>query len=418
VGPADRAGRLRRAYLWWHLLSAVTFNGYWLVTSVYLVVVADLSAFQLVFLGTAMEITVLVCEVPTGVVADMFSRKWSIVVSHVLMGVGMLTTGLVTEFPALVAAQMLWGLGWTFSSGADVAWVTDELDDPAQIDRVLAASVRWRYAGAIVGLVACGALAWATDLWVAIVVAGTGMGVLGVLVVARFTEHHFTPTREHRMRESWAVFRRGATLARRDHEILLVLTATVLINAGAEAFDRLHPKRLIDLGFPEQPDPVVWFTVLGVAGLVVASLAIRAVEHRIETEGTPRRVLMLACAAGVLGMLALAHAPNLAVGIAGSMIVSGVAWSLIRSVSSIWVNRRATSDVRATVQSFLGQTESIGEITGGLVMAVLAQTASITVALTLSAALIAAAGLVIATSHAGRVGAPDHRAARATGRVA
>jgi predicted MFS family arabinose efflux permease len=418
VDRPDRSAGLRRSFLWWHLLSAMTFRGYWLVTSVYLVVVADLSPFELVFLGTAMELTVFVCEVPTGVMADTISRKWSIVVSHVLMGVGMLTTALVTEFPALVAAQMLWGVGWTFSSGADVAWITDELDDAGQIDRVLASSARWRYHGAIAGLVACGALAWATELWVAIAAAGVGMLALGGLVVVRFTEHHFTPTREHRFRESLAVFRRGATLARRDHEIFLVLTATLLINSGAEAFDRLHPKRLIDLGFPDAPDPVVWFTVLGVAGLVVASLALRVVEARIDTEGMPRRALMLACAAGVLGMLALAHAPNVAVGIAGSMIVSGVAWSLIRSVSSIWVNRRATSDVRATVQSFLGQTESIGEISGGLVMAVLAQTTSITVALTLSAALLGTAGLVIAHSHAGRASAPEHRAVRASGHVA
>ena len=74
------------------------------------------------------------------------------------------------------------------------------------------------------------------------------------------------------------------------------------------------------------------------------------------------------------------------------------------------------SDVRATVQSFLGQTESLGEISGGLVMAVLAQSASITVALTASAALITLAALTIARSPAG--GATDHRAAPAVGGIA
>lgn len=80
----------------------------------------------------------------------------------------------------------------------------------------------------------------------------------------------------------------------------------------------------------------------------------------------------------------------------------GVAWTVIRAVSVIWVNRRATSDVRATVQSFLGQVESIGEILGGLVMGVLAQATSITVALTCSCAMVACAGLVVTRSHAGR----------------
>ncbi len=34
-------------------------------------------------------------------------------------------TGVVTAFPLLLATQALWGLGWGFSSGADVAWITD-----------------------------------------------------------------------------------------------------------------------------------------------------------------------------------------------------------------------------------------------------------------------------------------------------
>lgn len=47
-------------FLRWSLARSLCFRGYWIVTSLYLVVVADLSAFQLVFLGTAMELTVLV----------------------------------------------------------------------------------------------------------------------------------------------------------------------------------------------------------------------------------------------------------------------------------------------------------------------------------------------------------------------
>ena len=64
-----------RLYLNWQLLRAFAFRGYWLVTSVYLVVVADLSPFQLVIMGTAMEVTILVSEVPTGVMADTVSAE-------------------------------------------------------------------------------------------------------------------------------------------------------------------------------------------------------------------------------------------------------------------------------------------------------------------------------------------------------
>ena len=390
-------------FLRWAFARSLSFRGYWLVTSLYLVVVADLSAFQLVFLGTAMEITVLASEIPTGVLADTISRKWSIVISHAVMGVGMVTTGLVTSFGLLVAAQMLWGFGWTFSSGADVAWVTDELDDPARIGRVLTARAHWQLYGSAVGMVAFGVLSWATSLGTAIVAAGLGMIVLGVYVIVAFTEHEFTPTREHRWRESVSIFRRGVRLARHDHEIMLVFGATILVNSGAEAFDRLFPKRLVDLGFPDEPDPIVWFTALGIATLTVGAIALHVVEARIDGVGVARRVYAAVCFVGAFGLIVLAHAPDDVTGMMGVLLVGGVAWTVIRSVSVIWVNRRATSDVRATVQSFLGQVESMGEIGGGLALGVLAQTTSITVALSFSCALVASAGLLVLRSRAGRV---------------
>ena len=393
---------LTRLYLTWHTIRALAFRGYWLVTSIYLVVVADLNAFQLVILGTAMELTVLAAEIPTGVLADTVSRKWSIVVSQVIMGIGMLATGLVTGFPALVITQMLWGFGWTFASGADVAWITDELDDNSRIDRILTATARRRQYGAIAGMLGLGVLAWVTSMAVAIMASGVIMLALGVFVALTFTETNFTPTEENRFQESIGIFRRGLALSRADSEIMLVLAVTLLVNSGAEAFDRLHPKRLIDLGFPEEPDPIVWFTVLGIAMLLVGAATLRMVEARIDQAGAPKMALFVACIAGAVGMITLGHAPNETVGIAGTLIVAGVSWTILHSVASIWVNRRTTSDVRATVQSFLGQTESLGEICGGVVMAILAQATSITVALTTSAALLLTAGLVLQRSESGR----------------
>lgn len=143
-----RAQDLVVVFLRWTWARAVLHNGWWLVTSVYLVVDAQLTAAQLVFVGTAQGITALVCEIPAGVLADTVSRKWSLVVSHVLMGTAMMATGLVTEFWAVVGTQMLWGLSWTFASGADVAWVTDELDRPEKISGVLVRSGRAQLTGA------------------------------------------------------------------------------------------------------------------------------------------------------------------------------------------------------------------------------------------------------------------------------
>src|ERR1700729_1745704 len=166
---------LATAFMRWTCVRATFARGYWLVTALYLVVVARLTPAELVLLGTFQGMTVLIAEVPAGVLADAVSRRLSLVIGHVVMGVGMAMAGMVRSFPLLVVSQCLWGLGWAFSSGADVAWLTDELDRPDVIDRVLVACARWDLLGNAIGIVTFAALAWATTPATAIVVAGVAM---------------------------------------------------------------------------------------------------------------------------------------------------------------------------------------------------------------------------------------------------
>ncbi len=381
-------------YIRWTGTRAIFHRGWWLVTSLYLVVDAGLSPIELILVGTAQQLTAIAFEVPTGVLADTVSRKWSIVIAHVVMGAGMLVTGLVTSFPALVVTQMLWGLAWTFSSGADVAWLTDELDQPERTASVLTASARWDQIGSAGGLIGFGGLAWATDLSTAIVTAGAAMWVLGAIVALRFPERNFTPAATGHWDRSITIFRRGVGIARADRTILLVFAATVLINGAQDAFGRLLAKRLLELGLPTDPDPIVWLTALGLVSLLVAAVALRIVEARIDGVGVARRVYAAACFVGALGLFVLAVAPDEVVGIAGVLLVSGIAWTVTRCVGVIWVNRRVASEVRATVQSFLAQAEYAGEIVLGVSLGLVAQASGIGASMLGACALVAIAGAV------------------------
>jgi hypothetical protein len=311
----------------------------------------------------------------------------------------MAMAGLVTAFPLLVVSQCLWGLGWAFSSGADVAWLTDELDRPSIIDRVLVAQGRWELLGTPVGIVSFAALAWATTLSTAIVVAGIAMVVLGLVVVARWPEHHFEPAiAGRRWRTSAAILRRGLSLARTDRVVLIVLEATLLVNGGDEAYGRLRERQLVTLGMPTHPDPIVWFAGLGLAGVALGVGVLRIVEARIEGAGVAKRTYALACAIGAFGLLVFAHAPAVVVAAAGSLLATGIAVPVVRTAGVVWVNRRTTSAVRATVHSLLSQAEHAGEIVFGLTLAAVAGAASSTVALTCSAILLAGACALAATA--------------------
>jgi DHA3 family tetracycline resistance protein-like MFS transporter len=72
--------------------------------SLYEIRVAGLSPLQLVLVGTTLELTVLLCEVPTGIVADVYSRRLSILIGFFIIGLGFLLEGLVPLFiPILLA---------------------------------------------------------------------------------------------------------------------------------------------------------------------------------------------------------------------------------------------------------------------------------------------------------------------------
>ncbi|MFD5034687.1 MFS transporter [Streptomyces sp. NPDC058405] len=360
-------------------IRALLHNGWWLIASVYLVVDAHLTAAQLVLVGAAQRITALVFEVPAGVLADTVSRKWSLVVSHGLMGTAMMATALVTDFWAVVATQMLWGLSWTFASGADVAWVTDELAQSENISAVLVRSGRAQLTGAAVGMVGFGVLASLTERGTAMVLAGAAMLLLGLYVVLRFHEEHFVPARTRRWSASWSILVRGSALVRRSRAILLVFAATFLVNGAADAFARLYPQCLFDIGFP--PDPLLWFTSLSIVTLLVGALALRTMEARMNDVRAAQRGYSLACVAGAVGLVGLAVAPEDVSGSAAVLLVAGIALPLTRTIGTVWVNQQTTADVRATVHSFLAQAECAGEIVCGATVAVVAGAAGLPYAL-------------------------------------
>lgn len=395
VNASNPTQSVARTFLRWTGLRATCHRGYVLTSGLYFVVHDRLSAAQLLLLGTVMSLTLVLSDIPAGVWSDAFSRKWPLVIGHGLLATGMVMTGLVTAFPLVLVTQVLTALGWACSIGADVAWLTDELNQPARIARVLAARARRDLAGGAAGMIGFGVLAWAAGLAAAIVTSGAAMAAAGLYVAVRFPEDNFVRASGRLWAASLAVFWRGLSLARRDREIWLIFAATMLINAAGMT-TRLFPLQLIHLGFPS--DPVLWYTGLSILASVVGMAALRLVEARIDGAGVARRAYALACFSGVAGLVLLASAPSALIGSAGVLLASGVAYNVTRAVSEIWVNRRTTSEVRATLHSFLSQAESVGEIIGGVALALVARAAGASVTLLTAAALIALTCLLVARS--------------------
>jgi hypothetical protein len=179
-----------------------------------------------------------------------------------------------------------------------------------------------------------------------------------------------------------------------------VVFVATLLQSSAIAVAWVFPKQLIILGFPS--GPILWYTAIGMLSAALGVGALSLVERGIDAVGMARRYYALACFTGMLGLAMLAIAPNALIGGAGVLLMSGTAATVAGPISVIWVNRRTTSDVRATLQSFLAQTESLGEVCGGVVLAALAQARGISVTLLAAGVLLAVTGVMVARSRADR----------------
>lgn len=116
-------------YLIFAAASAFFYTLVFTVSAVYRVEQAGLNPFQLVLVGTVLEASVFLFEIPTGVVADVYSRRLSVIIGVFLIGAGFLLEGALPIFWTILLAQALWGIGYTFTSGAVNAWISDEIGE-------------------------------------------------------------------------------------------------------------------------------------------------------------------------------------------------------------------------------------------------------------------------------------------------
>jgi DHA3 family tetracycline resistance protein-like MFS transporter len=68
-------------------------------------------------------------------------------------------------------------------------------------------------------------------------------------------------------------------------------------------------------------------------------------------------------------------------------VAQGTARSIARTVTVGWTNHFTDRSNRATVHSFVGQAQSLGEISGGIILGIVAQRVGISAALTASAVI-------------------------------
>jgi len=373
-----RSGLLsaRRAYLAATMLDAFARGLIFLGLSAYYVRDVGMNPLQLVLVGTAIEATCFLFEVPTGVLADAVSRKLSVVIGGVLVGVCYMLTGALPLFGVIVVAEIVRGIGETFLSGAYEAWITDEVG----AEHVGPVLLRAEQIGRVSGLAGGGAAVLAATWFGYAAPIFVGGAMLSIVFLAMFwlmPEHGFrsTPREERSTFAQLAhTFVRGASAVRRSAALTLLLAVEFVFGAASEGFDRLWESHLLTnyalptLSLPGVGplDSIAWFALFDAAMVLSSVTLLEVIRRRLDMRAHAHmtRLLMILNAATIAATLALAFAGQF-VWAAAALVLRATFAALMRPIQSAWLNQRIPSEVRATVLSMYGQGNALGQIAGG-----------------------------------------------------
>jgi len=389
-----------KVYLFIELAASGLFSMMFVTTSLYEVTVAGLTAFQLVMVGTTLEFSAFVFEIPTGVVADVVSRRTSIIIGYFLMGAGFLVMGLFPAFLPILLAQVIWGLGYTFTSGASQAWITDEIgEDPA--NKLFLRATQVGLAASLLGM-GLAIFIGANNVALPILVGAAGVMAIGFVLIIIMPETGFHPTpKEDRntWQHIWHTFQEGLNVIRTRPRLLSILGVGLFYGLYSEGFDRLWVKHFLDTF--ELPvifgnNQVAFFAVLRIAGAVLTLLAVRFVQKRVDSGNSLAigRALMIVTGMITAAMIGFALSPLLPLTI-GLYLIIDTLRDVHNPLNTAWVNQKLDSKVRATIHSMSGQVDAFGQIAGGPSVALVARFFSVVAAITASGFLLTPAIFLI-----------------------
>jgi DHA3 family tetracycline resistance protein-like MFS transporter len=382
-------------------MSCVTSLAYSLLLTVelvYLISVVGFNPLQLVLIGTVRQGICFLLQIPTGILADMYSRRWAVVIGLLLLGSGYLLEGSF-PVPALVfVVQPLWGLGVTLMDGADAAWIADEVG----VEQAGSLYLRAAQVGSLTSLlgIALSAVLVNVYLPLPLILGGSLFIVLGLLLAVVMPERHFTPApRETRstFQQMGHTVRIGVRLVRLRPVLLTILGIAVFTGAFSAGFDQLWNYYLLHrFTFPALGSliSVTWFCIIE-AGIVLTNFCGLSVVRRYVDTNDHRSVviaLIVVNSLMVVCVIGFALAGQFALALTAFFLFT-MAAGPSRSLGQVWMNQNLDSSVRATLFSLQGQVSAIAQMAGGPLLGIVAtrmgaQTALIVAGIILSPPLL------------------------------
>ena len=384
----------RNVYLIYTGATAFLFTLMFTVSGVYYIQTANLNPLQLVLVGTVLEMSSFLFEIPTGVIADLRSRKLSVLIGLVLIGLGFLIEGSLPIFMFILLSQFLWGVGHTFLSGADEAWIADELNDDILLDKTFLKGAQISQLLSFIGIIVS-ALLGSIMINLPMILSGIFFIILSLLLIKLMPENNFhkAPKDDRETyKKMWDTFSNGVSHIKGNTLLVSIVFISLLYGLYSEGFDRLWSAHFLvtfnleDIG-PFKP--VIWFGIINSISMLLSIISVEYIKRKLDKNKKLSNVwiLLIINTLMVLAMVGFSLAGNFTLAFI-AYLCKYILRSTNRPLYRAWINKNIKSNVRATVLSTFGQLDALGQIIGGPILGLIALKASIPTAIFVSSLIL------------------------------
>ncbi|WP_158584117.1 MFS transporter [Salinibius halmophilus] len=314
---------------------------------------------QIFLLQSVFGATLLLCEVPSGYIADLFGRKRAMNIGYFAVGVGFTVLMFATDFWTLVVFEVFLGIGFSMISGSDVAILYDSEEELGDHGKNRIGNLAFcRNIGETVAALLGGLLAlhsWELVLQAQAVVGWAGFACTLFLVepVRKISQSSHTDNFASVMQQTL-----------KQPFLRWMLAIWILASMGSWSAAWMYQKYWTELEVNVALFGVMWAAANGIVA-IGAKLSL-PLANRI---GKASMLIVLAClpVAGYLSMALFSSVAGIALG-----LLINLSRGFHVTFFTDWFNQQVTGEFRATANSIKGMLFRIATVLIGPMIGMLA----------------------------------------------
>lgn len=325
---------------------------------------AGLGLLEINFINAVFMISSFFMEVPTGLVADIYGRKRSFVLSCLVISLSFLIYFISTSFTMFLIAEIVASVGAALYSGSFKAWVADEVKHYGRVDyrdRAFRGGMISSKSGEVIG-VSIGGYLGALSLALPWLVSSVSLLLTGVLAMVIIGENGWTKTPREAGVSALGNMRNislsEAKTCLKNTELVFAGLACFVFGAAIMALNMYWQLHYTSFGL--EVSHMGWICA---ANMIFVMLGVYMSKYSQKVLKSKRRNLFFAFLLLSLGVIGASYFEQLYLSLV-MFFLHEIARGIFDPVMDSYLNERIESSNRATVLSFFSMISKLGAFSG------------------------------------------------------